>query len=243
MHKKQETPKLESPDCFILSMLRTIGTGIIIWIVFAGCAPKVMFNPDYKSTTFEDSNLNVAVEGETFIDYEGNMDNEFPPDGRNEKIRAFICSTAVYVLTKSSIFNSVNMVPIGCTSFRSDRLDWVETSEQFTADIPDNTCFDNPRSREIWLFIEQPLIKSRVNVQLVTYGIIPLAAIPHKPLLISAKFLYWDPLRKKPIAWGEASGSYENGPSVTMNHWISAANNCAIQMIKDTRFERKSGSK
>jgi hypothetical protein len=222
---------------------RVLAVGITSCMVFAGCAPKVMVNPEYKSITFGDKNLNVAIEGSTVVNYEGNMDNEFPPQGRNEKIQTFICSTAVKTLKESSVFRSVNMVPLGCASFQTNSLDWNRNSEEFVADLPDNTCYGSPSPQDIWLFIEQPLVSSNPTVQLITYGLIPVAAIPHKPLSISVKFLYWDPVRKKPIAWGNAMGSYDNGPAVTMTHWLEAMHDCADQIIKDTPFERKAVSK
>jgi hypothetical protein len=209
-----------------------------------GCVPNVMVNPEYKHTSFTDRNLNIAIEGTTVIDYQGDMDNEFAPVRRNEKIQTFICSTAVRILKDSSRFRSVNMVAIGCDSFKPADLEWTKKSEWFNADLPEYTCYNPPDSQNIWLFIEQPLVQSKLHVQVTVYPPLPIAsAFPTKPFTISGKFLYWDGVRKKPIAWGYASGTYETGLGVTMIHWRSATHDFIMQMISDTPFKRKAGRK
>jgi|GEM_PF-4060846 hypothetical protein len=216
---------------------RSLCAGIIVCLAMAGCTSRVLMNPEYKSCRFKDKDLRIAVEGTTIIDYQGNMDNEFPRERRTQKIEAFICSTAAQTIKECSNFRSVNVAPIVCGSFHSRTIDWKNSSGEFVADVPDDTCYLSSDSLTVWLFIEQPLITSKFRVAVIR-SIPPAVVIPYKPLTISARFLYWDPFRKKPVAWGDASGVYETGVAVIMTHWVSAAHDCVLQMIHGAPFWR-----
>ncbi len=76
-------------------------------------------------------------------------------------------------------------------------------------------------------------------VQIVMVYMIPAGAIPHKPLNITSRFVYWDAVQKKPIAWGYASGVYDQGPAVTIKNWQEASKAHGLSMIKKSPFERK----
>jgi hypothetical protein len=234
---------VEAEDCGNEEIMKEEGrflAVIVFCTAFAGCAPSVMMNPEYKSTVFAGRNLNVAIEGGIVIDYEGNMDNEFPREGRNEKIQAFLCSTAAKILKDSTVFRSVKAVPIGCGSFKSTALEVNRMPEGFYVDVPEYVCYNPPDSGDLWLFIEQPLVQSKVHVQVTVIAPTPIvAAFPTKPFTISGKFLFWDAARKKPIAWGNASGTYETGLGVTMTHWLLATNDLVTQMVNGMPFKRK----
>ncbi len=199
-----------------------------------GCSPKIMINPEYKNFSPHKKTLNIAVVGPTKIDYSGNMNNEFSSEGRYGKIRTFICEATANSIKGISGFDSVNVRQYDCNSYCSKTLSF---GDSITVRLPYDTCNTAADSQAIWLFLEQTLVKSYPSAQIIMINFIPVGVIPHKPLSISGKFIYWDPLRKKPVAWGQAFGSYDTGGGVTLTHWKMAANAFAQQMIKDTPFQ------
>jgi hypothetical protein len=184
-----------------------VAFGIVVCAILSGCAPGVMINPAYLEKDLHGRPLHVALVGPTKIDYDGSMDNEFSPQGRYGNIRTFICSTAVKTIQGSSTFGSVDMNPIECKSFSLKKLKWDARSDPFIMRLPDDTCNNRSDSQSIWLFIEHSTVTSHPWVQLIMVNLIPIGAIPHKPLTIAGKFVYWDVAGKKPIAWGLASGT------------------------------------
>jgi len=167
------------------------------------------------------------------------VDNEFSEDNRYGKIRTFICSTAVKSIRETHMFTSVDMNVMGCTSFVSKKLDWNAhgDSVDFVLQVPNDNCYSELDSQCILLLLEQTFVKSHPYLQLIMVGMVPVGGIPHKPLTIGGRFVYWDMAAKKPIAWGISSGTYENGPGVTMDNWSSAAYDFSVRMVKDSPFD------
>jgi hypothetical protein len=210
---------------------------IVACLTALGCVPRVMINPEYKSKSMSGKQLHIEMVGPTKIDYEGNMDNEFSKEGRYEKIRTFICSTAVVTVKESSTFGLVDKNPVNCNSYYSKKLNWISDTSDFIMKLPNDSCYSAADSQSIFLFVEQTAVTSHPTVKLIMVNLIPVGAIQHKPLTINGKFLYWDAAAKKPIAWGNASGTYDNGPGVTMEHWLNAACDFSLDMIKDSPFD------
>jgi hypothetical protein len=232
-------------DCQIKSVTYLVAAllAVFVEIFIAGCSmSSIMINPDYKSKVLSGKHLRIAVVGPTNIDYEGNMDNEFSQENRYGKIRTFICSTAVKSIMETNMFTSVDMNVMGCKSFVSKKLDWNghEDTVDFILRVPSDSCFSAPDSQGILLLLEQTYVKSHPFIQLIMINLIPVGGIPHKPLIIGGKFVYWDMAAKKPIAWGISSGTYDNGPGVTMDHWNNAAYDFSVKMVKDSPFDTAS---
>jgi hypothetical protein len=129
------------------------------------------------------------------------------------------------------------MAPVDCKSFYPKKLKWSDDSGEFIMKIPDDTCYSTSDSQSIFLFIEQTTVTSHPTVQLIMINFIPVGAIPHKPLTIAGRFVYWDVAAKKPIAWGKASGTYDQGAGVTMVNWLNAACDFSLNLIKDSPFD------
>jgi hypothetical protein len=200
---------------------------------------SIMVNPDYKSKVMSGKHLRIAIVGPTTIDYEGNMDNEFSQENRYGKIRTFICNTAVNSIRETHMFSSVDMNAMGCKSFVSKKLDWNgnRDSVDFVVQIPSDSCYSEPDSQCILLLLERTFVTSHPYIQLIMVNFIPVGGIPHKPLTIGGRFVYWDMAAKKPIAWGISSGTYENGPGVTMDNWNSAAYDFSVRLVKNSPFD------
>jgi hypothetical protein len=210
---------------------------IVVCMMVCGCTSRMMINPEYKSKAISGKQLHIALVGPTRIDYEGNMENEFSEQGRYGKIRTFICSTAVKTVKESSTFKSVDMNPLDCKSFYSKELRWSGDSVKFIMKLPDDGCYSETDSQSIFLFIEQITVTSHPTVQLIMINFIPIGAIPHKPLTIAGRYVYWDVAAKKPIAWGMASGTFDRGAGVTMENWRNAACDFSLNLIKKSPFD------
>jgi hypothetical protein len=215
-----------------------VGIIIAACMMVLGCAPRIMMiSPEYKSRAMSGKHLHIVMVGPTTIDYSGSMDNEFSQEGRYGKIRTFICSTAVVTVKESSMFSSVDMNPGECRSFHPGKLKWSGDSGDFIMKLPDDSCYSAVDSQSIFLFLEQTCVTSHPTVQLIMINFIPVGAIPHKPLTIAGRFVFWDPVAKKPVAWGKSSGTYENGPGVTRENWLNAACDFSLRMIKNSPFD------
>jgi len=197
----------------------------------------MFINPEYKSKDMSGKRLHIAMVGPTKIDYSGNMDNEFAPEGRYGNIRTFICNAAVTAIKDMHAFQSVDMNPGECKSYKSKKLRMSGDEDPFIAKVPEDSCSLAADSQDVLLLMEQTSVASHPYVQLIMINFIPIGAIPHKPLIIAGKFVFWDVSARKPIAWGLSSGSYDNGPGVTMTNWQSAAYNFSVRMINDGPFD------
>jgi hypothetical protein len=63
--------------------------------------------------------------------------------------------------------------------------------------------------------------------------------MPHKPLRITGKYVYWDAGRRRPIAWGFADGIFDKGPAVTIENWENASVRFGFSMIAKSPFAKK----
>jgi hypothetical protein len=170
-------------------------------------------------------------------EFPDSTDNEFPIENRPEKVRKYIEKAIAKVIKDSSVFETVNIVKPYCDSFVKVNLQWKDTTT-FRISIPSPECLPPSDSSALWLFVEQPKVESKAWVQIIMVYMVPVGAIPHKPLKITSRFVYWDANQKKPIAWGNASGVYDDGPSVTIKNWQEASIAHGLSMIKKSPFER-----
>jgi hypothetical protein len=215
---------------------------IIAVLAIAGCTPTVFVNPEYKEQNFKMSNLHIAVVDTLHFNYTGSMDNEFGKDSVPEKVKTFICSTAVKKIADSSTFAVVNQQPFPCIAMEKKKLRWAK-NDTITLLVPSDSCTLNADSNDIWLFLQKMQIISAPYVQVIFVGYVPVGAIPHKPLTISSNFVYWDGIKRKPIAWGMASGLYDQGPAVTMENWKRAARRYSLGTLEKTPFKKQSNIK
>lgn len=225
----------------------TLIIAVLTGLMMLGCVSRIVINREYKSKSMSGKQLHIEMVGPTKIDYDGNMDNEFSQEGRYGKIRTFICSTAVVTIGASSTFCSVDAKPVNCNSYCSRKLEYYADSNEFIVKVPNDSCISMSDSQGIFLFVEQTTVTSYPAVKFIVVNLIPVGAIPHKPLTIDGKFVYWDAAAKKPIAWGYAYGTYDNGPGVTREHWLSAACDFSLNMVKgspfDTAYVRKKANR
>ena len=211
--------------------------------VLFGCASSIRFNKEYTTTDFSTKHISITIPDSLTFKYSGSMDNEFPEENRSEQIKRFIADDVVAALRDSSVFSAQRTEEPYCDNFVKTALRWND-SVMFEIMVPAGECPEVADSNQLWLFIERPTITSNTVVQLVTVGFVPVMALPHKPLQIASRFVYWDPVAKKAVAWGKASGAYDSGqPAVTMEHWKKASRSHAFSMIRKSPFSRGQAGK
>jgi hypothetical protein len=204
-----------------------------------GCAPSIYFNEEYNDCKFNERPLKIAFVDSLKIQYEGSMDNEFPSDNREARIRKYIGQTMTKALQDSSLFSQIKVTQPYCDTYQKSTLHWRDT-DTFKVLLPSTECTPPDDSNALWLFIQEPKVVSKPWVQIIMVYMVPVGAIPHKPLTLSSRFVYWDAVMKKPVAWGFANGTYDDGPSVTIKNWDEASKRFALSMIRKSPLVKKS---
>ncbi len=223
-------------------MIKSVFVVTAIILLF-GCASGIRFNKEYSNIDFSMKHVSITIPDSLTFNYSGSMDNEFPEENRSEMIKQFIADDVVAALRDSSAFLAQRIEQSYCDDFVQTSLRWTD-SVRFEIMVPADECPEVPDSNQLWLFIERPTITSNTAVQLVMVGFVPVMAVPHKPLQIASRFVYWDPAAKKAVAWGKASGTYDSGqPAVTMEHWKKASRSHAFSMIRKSPFARDRAGK
>lgn len=216
-------------------MIRFLAAFFVTYFL-VGCAPSVYINQDFVGQDFDGADCIVMTAKPPVFAYKGSMENEFGAEKPEIEATRFICSTLVDYLGSSSSLGSVKMVDSDSTSFSTGHLEWGNEPAAFEISIPLNKL-PKEDGDDILLILDHVDIESQPYVQVITYGFIPLGAIPHKPLNIESKFMFWDIASRKPIAWGTAEGTFNSGPAVTMKHWKIASRKFAEDVLKDSPFE------
>lgn len=202
-----------------------------------GCAPSVYISKNYSGIDFSGRNLNIAVVGNLRIDYTGDMQNEFPAENRADHIRQYVTEAISKVQKASSVFANVSALALKCDSLKKWDMKWKDQTKLRFA-LPTDKCDLSSDTQAVWLLLENVKIESKPWVQIIMYTFIPVGAIPHKPLTITSDFIYWDPARKKPIAWGKAMGKHDAGFAVTIRNWDLASKQFGFSTIKGTPFKK-----
>jgi hypothetical protein len=218
-------------------MIRYIPVVIAACIV-GGCAPAAYVSKKYSGIDFSGRDLNIAVVGQVNVDYQGSMDNEFPEENRIENITRYIADAVGKQQKESSVFRNISPAALKCDNLKKWNLKW-RGEKKLRMALPQEESDFLSDTNVVWLLLQNMKIESKPWVQIIMVSFVPVGAIPHKPLTITADFVYWDPVKKKPIAWGKAMGTSDRGPAVTIENWEAASGQLGRASLKGTPFVKK----
>jgi hypothetical protein len=217
---------------------------LITAVVFmTGCARVVYMNNFYAGTRFSGYTVRIAiVDSINFSCYVGNTEKEFPRN-RADSVKHFILESVSRAVRAGSVFGQVSLQSPECTAFQTATFP-SSNQDTFRILLPTPDCDFSHDSNTVWLFLENTSVSSVPmtgdGLPLLPFSAASaIAAVTAKPLTIKSDFVYWDPVKRKPIAWGKARGEHDEGLEVTKASWEKASQQFALSTIALTPFERK----
>jgi hypothetical protein len=211
---------------------------IIILFLLCCCTPrKIFYHHEYENADFSGKKLGVVFVNGMDVTYEGDVENEFGKGDATVLIADHMIQQLALLIKKQSNFSKVHAIRCPSCSNLTQRI-MGNPRYGFAISAPDSgeevSAADD--EADFILLFEDFSVVSVLRMHFISYGFIPLAAIPSKPLVISAKFVFWDNQKKRAAAWGTAEGGADGGAAVTKREWKLAIMAFCRKLLAETPF-------
>jgi len=198
-------------------------------LLLLNCTSNLKLSKEYSSGDFRNKSLTVRfVDDSVYINYVGNLENEFGIANTNLKIKTFLMDRVIDYLKPTTYFSPIitSNSKLEYTIKREIKSDFKGEKEKFDTTIIRYPNYVHPKyptdTTDVTLFFENTKILSYPGANVLLVGFMPVAALPSKPLVIKSLALFWDNKKNRVISSGNIEAYVDDKTEVTLSTWRDA---------------------